>query len=224
MERILIVEDDPAAQRTLVRLFEAAGYSVEVRGDGESAIEALREAVPTAIVLDLRLPAMPGKEVCREIKRQNSTLPIVILSAISDASEIVLLLELGADDYVTKPFSPKELLARVRAAIRRAHKANILDSFSFDEVSVDFARMEVTRDSHPIVLTAQQFKLLKFFVQNPERVISRDELLHTLGYPDHYPTRILDNYLSNLEPKLERDPANPVHFRTVHGTGYKFLL
>ena len=223
MERILIIEDDRATQRALTRLFEAGGYGVYVKGDGESAIEAFRAAEPTAIVLDLRLPALSGKDVFREIKRQNSTLPIVILSAITDVSEIVLLLELGADDYVTKPFSPKELLARVRAAIRRTHKAKVLESLCFGEVSVDFIRMEVTRGGQLIVLTEQEFKVLKFFAQNVERVITRDELLQVLGY--HYlTTRAIDNYVLALRHKLERDPANPVHFRTVHGAGYKFLL
>ena len=224
MERILIIEDDPAAQRALTRLFEAEGYGVDVKGDGESAIEAVRAAEPTAIVLDLRLPAMSGKDVCREIRRQNSALPIVILSGITDVSEIVLLLELGADDYVTKPFSPKELLARVRAAIRRTHKANALESLRFDEVSVDFATMDVTRGGQPVVLTPQEFKVLKFFAQNLERVISRDELVQVLGYQNYSSTRTIDNHVLTLRHKLERDPANPVHFRTVHGAGYKFLL
>jgi len=167
---------------------------------------------------------MSGKEVCREIKRQNSTAPIVIVSAITDVSEIVLLLELGADDYVAKPFSPKELLARVRGAIRRTHKADILGSISFDEVSVDFAGMEVTREGQPISLNVQEFKMLKFFAQNVERVISRDELLQVLGYHDNPSTRMIDHHILTLRHKLERNPENPVHFRTVHGCGYKFLL
>ena len=122
MERILIVEDDRAVQKALKRLFESQGYSVEIRADGKSALEAFRTVAPTAIVLDLHLPVMSGKDVCREIKQQLSTLPIVVLSAATDVTDKVLLLELGADDYVTKPFSPRELLARVQAAIRYTDK------------------------------------------------------------------------------------------------------
>src|SRR5215472_7722889 len=134
MERILIVEDDLAVQRSLKRLFEPEGYEVDLRADGKSALEAFRAAAPTAIVLDLRLPALSGRDVCREIKQQSPTLPIIVLSAASDVSDKVLLLELGADDYVTKPFSPRELLARVRAAIRRTSRSPVGDVFSFDGI------------------------------------------------------------------------------------------
>ena len=223
MERILIVEDDQAVQRSLKRLFEPEGYEVDLRADGKSALEAFREVPPTAVVLDLRLPALSGKDVCREIKRENPALPIVVLSATTDVTDKVLLLELGADDYVTKPFSPKELLARVRATIRRTRKPQVPDLVSFGAVSVDFARMELTRDDRPVALTAQEFKILKFFVQNAERVVSRDELLQLLGYQNYPSTRTIDNHVLRLRQKLEKDSANPVHFRTVHGAGYKFV-
>ena len=224
MEKILIIEDDRAVQKALKRLFESEAYAVEIKADGKSAVDAFRAAAPAAIVLDLRLPAMSGKDVCREIKRENPTLPIIVLSAAADVADKVLLLELGADDYVTKPFSPKELLARVRAAIRRTRKAQVAELVSFDEVSVDFARMEVTREEQPVALTAQEFKILKFFVQNAERVISREELLQVLGYHNYPSTRTIDNHVLKLRQKLEKDSANPVHFRTVHGAGYKFVL
>jgi DNA-binding response OmpR family regulator len=223
MEKILIVEDDRAVQRALNRLFESEGYGVDIKADGKSALEAFRAEAPAAIVLDLRLPVMSGKDVCREIKRENPTLPIIVLSALTDVTDKVLLLELGADDYVTKPFSPKELLARVRAAIRRTRKPTISELVSFDAVSVDFARMKVTREDRPVVLTAQEFKILKFFVQNAERVISRDELLQVLGYQNYPSTRTIDNHVLKLRQKLEKDSANPVHFRTVHGAGYRFV-
>jgi DNA-binding response OmpR family regulator len=142
---------------------------------------------------------------------------------VTDVTDKVLLLELGADDYVTKPFSPKELLARVRAAIRRTRKPHIPELVSFNAVSVDFARMEVTREDRPVVLTAQEFKILRFLVQNAERVISRDELLQMLGYQNYPSTRAIDNHVLKLRQKLEKDSANPVHFRTVHGAGYKFV-
>jgi len=223
MEKILIIEDDRAVQRALKRLFESEGYSVDIQGDGESALDAFRASAPAAIILDLRLPTLPGKDVCREIKRENPALPIVVLSAATDVTDKVLLLELGADDYVTKPFSPKELLARVRATIRRTRKLQLPELVSFDAVAVDFARMEVTREGQAVALTAQEFKILKFFVQNAERVVSRDELLQVLGYQNYPSTRTIDNHVLKLRQKLEKDSANPVHFRTVHGAGYKFV-
>jgi len=224
MERILVVEDDRAVQKALKRLFESEGFAVEISSDGKSALEAFRALAPAAIVLDLRLPAMSGRDVCREIKQQNPTLPIIVLSAASDVSDKVLLLELGADDYVTKPFSPRELLARVRAALRRTVRVGIGETASFASVSVDFIRMEVTRDGQVVSLTAQEFKTLKFLLQNPERVISRDELLNEVwGYQNYPSTRTVDNHILKLRQKLESDPANPVHFRTVHGMGYKFV-
>jgi DNA-binding response OmpR family regulator len=224
MERILIVDDDRAVQKAVKRLFEFEGYEVEVSGDGESAIKALHTSAPTAIVLDLRLPLVSGQEVCRKIRQQSSTLPIIVLSAATDVADKVLLLELGADDYVTKPFSPRELLARVRTAIRHTRKSDVRDLMTFDGVSVDLARMEVTFDGQPVELTAQEFKLLKFFLQNVERVVSRDELLRkAFGYQDYSTSRTVDNHILKLRQKLERDSANPVHFHTVHGVGYRFV-
>jgi len=170
------------------------------------------------------LPGLPGREVCREIKQHSPALPIIVLSAASDVSDKVLLLELGADDYVTKPFSPRELLARVRAALRRTTRPSVTDTFSFDDIFIDFTKMEIVREGRTIALTAQEFKTLKFMVQNPERVITRDELLNEVwGYHNYPSTRTVDNHILKLRQKLERDPANPVHFRTVHGVGYKFV-
>ena len=224
MEKILVVEDDRAVQKALKRLFEAEGFSVDVQADGKSALEAFRAAPPSAIVLDLRLPAMSGRDVCREVKAQVPTLPIIILSATTDATDKVLLLELGADDYVTKPFSPRELLARVRAAIRRTSRVDVGEVFTFDGITVNFAKMEVVREGQPVEMTAREFNALKFLVQNAERVISRDELLSEVwGYQNYPSTRTVDNHILKIRQKLERDPANPVHFRTVHGVGYKFV-
>ena len=175
MERILIVDDDRAVQKALKRLFEAEGYNVEIRGDGKSALDTFRSSAPTAVILDLRLPVISGQDVCREIRQHSSTLPIVVRSAATDVLDKVLLLEMRADDYVTKPFSPRELLARVRTAIRHTRASAVRDLATFDGVCVDFARMEVTFDGQPIALTAQEFKILKFFLQNTERVISREE-------------------------------------------------
>lgn len=222
--RILVVEDDPAVQKALKRLFETEGYAVEVQADGQSAMESFQASAPAAVVLDLRLPKMSGREVCKEIKAHAPALPIVVLSAASDVSDKVLLLELGADDYVTKPFSPRELLARVRAALRHTARVPEAQIVSFDNISVDFRKMEVKRDREPVILTAQEFKTFQFLVQNADRVITRDELLNEVwGYQNYPSTRTVDNHILKLRQKLERDPSSPTHFRTVHGMGYKFV-
>ncbi len=222
--RLLVVEDDPAVQKALRRLFETEGYTVETQNDGRAALDSFQTAPPAAVVLDLRLPKVSGRDVCKEIKSLAPTLPIVVLSAASDVSDKVLLLELGADDYVTKPFSPRELLARVRAALRHTARVPDLQIVSFDDISVDFKRMEVKRDGKAVVLTAQEFKTFQFLVQNADRVISRDELLNEVwGYQNYPSTRTVDNHILKLRQKLEKDPSSPVHFRTVHGMGYKFV-
>ena len=225
MQRILIIEDDPGLQKALKRLFETEGFVVEMADNGLKGVEMFRAAPPSAIVLDLRLPGLPGPDVCREIKQAAPGLPVLILSAKSDVSDKVLLLELGADDYVTKPFSPRELLARVLSAIRRSGRTPAVSkTFSFADVKVDFTKMELTRAGQDVALTAQEFKVLKFMAQNPERVISREELLNEVwGYQNYPSTRTVDNHILKLRQKLEKDPANPVHFRTVHSSGYKFV-
>jgi DNA-binding response OmpR family regulator len=224
MERILVVEDDRAVQRALRRLFETEKFTVEISSDGKSALDAFRRLTPSAVVLDLRLPGLSGRDVCREIKQQSPNLPIIVLSAASDVSDKVLLLEIGADDYVTKPFSPRELLARVRVALRRTTRPAAFDSVAFGTISADFTRMEARRDNILVALTPQEFKTLKFFVQNEERVISRNELLNDVwGYQNYPSTRTVDNHILKLRQKLEKDPANPIHFRTVYGIGYKFV-
>jgi DNA-binding response OmpR family regulator len=224
MKKILIVEDDCAVQKALRRLFESEDYVVEVAPDGQVGLEAFRSSLPCAVVLDLRLPGVPGNDVCREIKKEAPSLPVIVLSAKTEITDKVLLLEIGADDYVTKPFSPRELLARVRAAIRRANRVEFDDVFAFGNISADFAKMELTRDGHTVAMTAQEFRLLKFFAQNRGRVISRAELLNEVWGYDNYPsTRTVDNHIWKLRIKLEDIPANPVHFQTVHGAGYKFV-
>jgi DNA-binding response OmpR family regulator len=224
MGRILVVEDDPAVQKALKRLFETEGYAVEIQGNGKSALDSFLAAPPAVVILDLRLPKLSGNDLCKEIKAQAPTLPIVVLSATSDVSDKVLLLELGADDYVTKPFSPRELLARVRAALRHTSRTTAVNLVSFDGITIDFKKMEIKRDGNVVVLTAQEFKTLQFLVQNADRVISRDELLNEVwGYQNYPSTRTVDNHILKLRQKLERDPASPVHFRTVHGMGYKFI-
>jgi len=224
MEKILIVEDDPKVQRALQRLFGPEGFQVDTASDGPSAIGLFRSAPASAVVLDLRLPGMPGRDVCRELRQISPAVPIIVVSAVSEVMDKVLLLELGADDYVTKPFSPKELLARVRVALRRAGRPAASDAVAFDDITVDFAKMQLRRSGIDVPLTAQEFKTLKFLVQNPERVISREELLNEVWGYQHYPsTRTVDNHILKLRQKLEKDPGSPDHFKTVHGVGYKFV-
>jgi two-component system, OmpR family, alkaline phosphatase synthesis response regulator PhoP len=222
--KVLVVEDDPSVQRALKHLFEAEGYAVEIHGNGQSALESFHACLPAIMVLDLRLPKLSGRDLCKEVKAESPTLPIVVLSAASDVSDKVLLLELGADDYVTKPFSPQELLARVRAALRHTSRKSNISLVRFDNISLDLKKMEVLRDGEVVALTAQEFKTLQFLVQNPDRVISRDELLKEVwGYRNYPSTRTVDNHILRLRQKLERDIAKPVHFRTVHGVGYRFV-
>jgi DNA-binding response OmpR family regulator len=225
MEKILVVEDDRSIHKALRLLFEAEGYAVEFVTDGEAALASFRAAPPVLVVLDLRLPKMPGREVCRELKKAAPALPVIVLSATTDEIDKVLLLELGADDYVTKPFSPKELLARTRAVLRRSKRGTtVADQYSFDDVVVDFSKMELLRGGKLIAMTPQEFKILKYFAQNPERVISRDELLNEVwGYNCYPSTRTVDNHILKLRQKLEKEPMEPLHFRTVHGAGYKFV-
>jgi DNA-binding response OmpR family regulator len=224
METILIVEDDLSVQKALRRLFESEDYAVKLTSDGKTGLEAFHSSPPSAVVLDLRLPGLPGHDLCREIKKTAPLLPVIVLSAKSDVADKVLLLELGADDYVTKPFSPRELLARVKAAVRRNKRTELGELFVFGDVSVDFAKMELTRGGQPVALTAQEFKVLKFFAQNPGRVFSRSSLLNEVwGYESYPSTRTVDNHIWKLRLKLEDDPAGPAHFQTVHGAGYKFV-
>jgi len=225
-ERILVIEDDRAVQKALKRLFEAEGFAVDIAGNGAEGLELFRAAAPAVLVLDLSLPGTPGQDVCREISQAAPSLPIIILSARTEVMDKVLLLELGAHDYVTKPFSPRELLARVRTAMRRSPsmRAPLTETFQFGDVKVDFTKMELWRNDQLVTLTSQEFKVLRFMIQNAERVLSREELLNFVwGYRNYPSTRTVDNHILRLRQKLEKDPANPLHFRTVHSSGYKFV-
>ena len=225
MDKVLAIEDDPSVQRALRRTFETAGFDITVASDGSSAMDVFRSTSPRVGILDLRLPGRSGQDICREIRRQSPTVPILVLSAASDIVDKVLLLELGADDYVTKPFSPRELLARVRAAVRRLNQSpEKREIYSFDDVEVNFTKMELSKAGKLVPMTPQEFKMLRFFLNNEERVVSRAELLNEVwGYNSYPTTRTVDTHILRLRQKLERDPGEPVHFRTVHGTGYKFV-
>jgi DNA-binding response OmpR family regulator len=224
MERILVIEDDRALRKTLGRLFSSEGYEVDMVPDAVCGLERLRQGVPAAVILDLPLPGSSGCDLCKKIANLVPGLPLVILSGSSDVADKVLLLEMGADDYVTVPFSPRELVARLRALIRRASRVSPEAVYVFSDVVVDFSKMEITRSGEKVTVTAKEFKTLEFLTKNAERTISRDELLDKVwGYQDYPCTRTVDNHMLRLRQKLESDPSRPSHFLTVHRVGYKFV-
>ena len=226
--QVLVVEDDPRMQKVLHRALAAEGITVIASGDGVDALERFRTVRPSAVVLDLNLPRLSGREVCREIKAQAPEVPVLILSAQSEVIDKVLLFELGADDYVTKPFSPRELLARLQSAIRRSRRTRTApempDQHTFGRCTVHFGQMTAQRGNEPVVLTTLEFKLLRYFIQHTGRVLSREALLTEVwGYNAYPTTRTVDNQILKLRQKLEEDPANPRHLLTVYGSGYKFI-
>src|ERR1700723_2719118 len=224
MERILVIEDDGGLRKILRRLFSSEGYEVDVASDADCGLERLRQETPAAVVLDLPRPGSSGCDLCKKIANLIPGLPLVILSGSSDVADKVLLLEIGADDYVTVPFSPRELVARLRALIRRASRVNPKGVYAFADVVVDFSKMEITRSGEKVTVTAKEFKTLEFLTKNAERTISRDELLDKVwGYQDYPSTRTVDNHMLRLRQKLESDPSHPSHFLTVHGLGYKLV-
>jgi DNA-binding response OmpR family regulator len=223
--QILVIEDDPHMQKVLQRIFREQGYAVIECGDGQAGLDAFRSGTPSAVILDLLLPNIFGRDLCKIMKAERPGVPVIVVSAISEVADKVLLLELGADDYVTKPFSPRELLARVQAALRRPQKqAAAAPTCSFGECEIDFAKMSARRAGKPVTLTAHEFKLLKYFVNNAERVLSREELLNEVwGYNCYPTTRTVDNQILKLRQKLEPDAADPHHLQTVYGAGYRFV-
>ena len=225
LTQILVVEDDPHMQKVLQRIFREQGYAVTVCGDGQAGLDAFRSGKPSAVILDLLLPGVFGRDLCKMMKAERPGVPVIVVSAISEVADKVLLLELGADDYVTKPFSPRELLARVQAALRRPQMQTAMAaSCKFGECEVDFAKMSARRAGKAITLTAHEFKLLKYFVENAERVLSREELLNEVwGYNCYPTTRTVDNQILKLRQKLEPDAADPHHLQTVYGAGYRFV-
>jgi DNA-binding response OmpR family regulator len=226
VEQILIIEHDVALRKILQRLFSSEGYAVDVVPDAVCGLERLQQQAPAAVILDLPRAGSSGCDLCKTITNLIPGSPLVILSGSSDVVDKVLLLELGADDYVTIPFSPRELVARLRRLIRRASRFSPegADVFVFADVMVDFSRTEITRGGQKIAVTRKEFKTLEFFAKNAQRVISREELLNEVWGYQHYPcTRTVDNHMLRLRQKLESDPSHPSHFLTVYGQGYRFL-
>lgn len=221
---ILVIANDVGLRKVLERLFSSEGYGVEVVPDSVVGLERLRQRPFSAVILDLQRPGSSRWDLCRKVADSISGLPLVVLSASPDVADKVLFLEMGADDYVILPFSPMELVARLRALMRRSSRGSPESLFIFEDVIVDFSRMEITRAGEKIMVTPKEFKTLEFFTKNAERVISRNELLNDVwGYQNYPTTRTVDNHILKLRQKLEADPANPSHLLTVHGVGYKFV-
>ena len=222
VERILVIEADGALRKILRQLFSSEGYEVDVVPDGVGGLEMLRQRAPAAVILDLRHSGSLGRDLCRRIANSIPGLPLVILSVSSDVADKVLLLEMGADDYVTIPFSPMELVARLRALIRRATRISRTDVYVFEDVMVDFSKTEIARGGRKITVTAKEFKTLEFLTKNAERVISRDELLDKVwGYQDYPCTRTVDNHIVALRRAIGDDSKSPRFLRTVRGEGYR---
>lgn len=223
-ERILVIEPDGLLQKKLRQLFSSEGYVVDVVPDGVGGLEMLRLSAPAAVIFHLQHPGSAGYDLCKRIAQLIPGLPLLILSARSDVADKVLLLEQGADDYVIIPFSPIELVARLRAMIRRASRVSAENVYVFEDVMADFSKAEISRSGGRITLTTKEFETLKFLAKNSRRVISRDELLREVwGYRNGPSTRTVDTHILRLRRKLERDPSHPTHLLTVHGVGYKFV-
>jgi two-component system alkaline phosphatase synthesis response regulator PhoP len=222
--RILIVEDDPSIRLGLQRSLGFEGFTVDVAKDGEEAIALAFDRKPDLILLDLMLPKLNGFEVCRTVRKYDPKIPILILSAKGDEGDKVLGLELGADDYVTKPFSIRELTARVKAALRRKKAASgQVDAFKEGNLEIDFQGRRLVVSGQEQECTSREFKLLEYLIQHRGRVLSRDQILNEVWGFDYDGTpRTIDNFVNKLRLKLEKDATNPVWIQTVRGTGYKF--
>jgi DNA-binding response OmpR family regulator len=225
MTRILVVEDEPGIALGLEDDLRMEGYDVEVVTDGVVASRRAREARFDLILLDVMLPGKDGFEVCRELRRSGLKTPILMLTAKTQEAEKVMAFDLGADDYVTKPFGTRELRARIKALLRRARNEPEAETatYRFGNVELDFLRGELRKDGAAIELTPIEFKLLTVFVRSAGRVLSRDRLLTgTWGTDTFGSDRIVDNHIANLRRKIEPDPANPRYLRNVRGMGYRF--
>lgn len=223
MALILIAEDEPGIALGLEDDLKMEGYQVEVVFDGPSASRRAVESAFDLILLDIMLPGKDGFEVCREVRRRGIRTPILMLTARAQESEKVMGLELGADDYVTKPFGTRELRARVKALLRRSGPEEPLDSYAFGDVEVDFRRGELKKDGLLVELTPIEFRLLGVFIRARGRVLSRERLLTGAWGADTFGSdRIVDNHIANLRKKIEPDPGNPCYLRNVRGLGYRF--
>ena len=222
METVLIIEDDATMLRGLKDNFEFKGYRVLTAADGEAGLNAALDGKPDLIVLDIMLPKINGYEVCRLIREQQLEMPIIMLTAKGQESDIVLGLNLGADDYVTKPFSIKELLARSAAFLRRSKQVE-KDAHEFADYRLDISARKLTHRGNEVKLSPKEFKLLELFVTRPGRALTRDEILNKVwGYDYFVGPRSIDRFVTTLRNKIEPDPRNPTFIRTIREVGYKF--
>ena len=223
--KILVVEDEPNMVVGLRDNFEFEGYEVITARDGVEGLQLALEESPDLVVLDVMMPRMSGLEVCKQLRAQRASIPIIMLTARGQEVDKVVGLELGADDYVTKPFSIRELLARVKAVLRRtAVLPKDQDQHSFGDVEVDLRRCRVLRSGKALDVSSKEFELLKYFICHAGETLSRHQLLEDVWGYEHYPTtRTVDTHLVRLRQKLEPNPEQPQYFLTVHGTGYRFV-
>jgi DNA-binding response OmpR family regulator len=225
MYKILIIEDDRSILKAVEANLVGEGYEVETAMDGLTGLERASDPSQDLILLDLMLPKLPGEEICRRLRQSGITTPILFLTAKNEEEHRIAGFELGADDYVPKPFSIRELLGRIQAILRRAAgQKHLLAHYHFADVALDFVKMEARKGDEPVVLTTREFAILRLMVSNKGVVISRDRLLNDVWGYDAYPsTRTVDNQIVKLRQKLEDDPENPRFILTVRGTGYKFV-
>jgi DNA-binding response OmpR family regulator len=223
MGTVLVVDDEPIVRDVVVRYLEEEGYRTLQAGDGETARDLLERETPNLVVLDLMLPGTDGLALCRWI-RARSDLPVIMVTALGDEADRLTGLELGADDYVTKPFSPRELVARVKAVLRRATaEPETPQLIEVGELVIDSARREVRKGGSPLRLTGLEFDLLWFLASNPNRVFTREQLMeHVWGYASALDTGTVTVHVRRLRAKIEKDPARPRHLETVWGAGYRF--
>jgi DNA-binding response OmpR family regulator len=223
MHTIAVIDDDESLRDTIAVLLENEGFKTVMAGDGRTGYEMVLRVKPDLVIVDLRLPEMNGVEVCKQLRASSDTTPIIVLSAIGEEVDKVLLLEIGADDYVVKPFGTREMLARIRAVLRRSG-SDSRKVLSFGEVEVDLERRVVTRAGEELKITPAEYNLLTYFLNHPDRPLSRDRLLNAVwGYESYPTTRTVDAHIVRLRQKLEPEPGSPRHFLTVHGVGYRFL-
>jgi DNA-binding response OmpR family regulator len=225
MPKILIVEDEPNMVAGLRDNFEFEGYSVITAPDGVAGLERALSESPDLVILDVMMPRMSGLDVCKQLKSKRPATPIIMLTARGQEVDKVVGLELGADDYVTKPFSIRELLARVKAVLRRSGNAPKQgENFAFGEVEVNLRSCQVSRKGKSLDFSSKEFELLKYFLVHPGETLSRDRLLEEVWGYDHFPTtRTVDAHIVRLRQKVEPKPEEPRFILTVHGTGYKFV-
>jgi len=225
MKRILIIEDDPAISKGLQESLEDEHYHVLTVSDGKEGYEMAGKENPDLILLDLMLPTMNGQDICRKLREDGITIPILMLTSKREDTDKVLGLELGADDYITKPFNLRELYARIKANLRRSEFGlKEVSIFSFADFEIDFKKQKSLKNGQPILLSTKEYEILHFFIQHDDEIVSRDMLLDEVWGYDVFPTtRTVDNYILNLRKKIEKDPTQPKHILTIHKAGYRFI-